>query len=332
MRVAIRADASPAIGSGHIRRTMALAGALQARGAGIVYVTRGAIGDLRDELTGAGFRVHASLEEAGAQDGLIVDHYELTAEWERRAHTRARRICAIDDLGREHYCDVLLDQNLGADAQRYTAKLPGTARLLLGLRYALLREEFRRYVDAPPSTRTTVQRILVSLGGFDATNETGKVLEALAGLGEKNLRVDVVLPISAPHAPAVEEQCRREGFTYHGRGAAMAQLMARADLAIGAMGSTAWERCLLGLPAVVVTLAENQRAGASACERAGAAIWLGDSMQVDAAKIRDVVRKLVDDSASLRRLSEAARRASCADDGFFSTDRAADAIMEVFNA
>lgn len=314
-----------------MRRTMALADALRARGAQVCYVTRSGKDAMEDVLRGAGFPVHGSLEQTGTVDGLVVDHYDLGADWERSARQYARRICVIDDLGRAHDCDVLLDQNLGADSERYAGKVPHGTRLLLGPGYALLREEFRSFVAAPPQRATALGRILVSMGGFDATDETGKVLSALAGFGADGMAVDVVLPLCAPHGSAVAERCAIEGFAHYGTGAGMAELMAKADLAIGAVGGTAWERCLLALPSIVITVAPNQRAGARACDRAGAAVWLGDAEDVDAPMIRRTVAALASDSARLQQLGRIARDAAGVNDGVFSTDRAADAVMEVFN-
>lgn len=331
MRVAIRADASESLGSGHIRRTLALACALRARGAEVFYVSRAGRGDMRDVLQNQNFAVYDSLDAGHKADCLVIDNYDLGASWETAARRNVRCICAIDDLGREHDCEILLDQNLGAGPARYAGKVPRTASLLLGPCYALLREEFRQYAAAPPKRSGKISRILVSMGGFDARNETGKVLDALWDITAREIAVDVVLPAAAPHAAVIAEQCARYGFSHHERVARMSDLMVRADLAIGSMGGTAWERCLLSLPSVVITIAENQRAGASACDRFGAAMWLGDSEHVTAAQIRSAVFEFASHPDMLQRAAHAARNASGSTDGVFSTDRAADAIMERFD-
>lgn len=338
MRIAIRADASERIGSGHIRRDLALADALRARGAEVCFVSRRGKGDMHETITQANFDLHA-LDDAehdifqvlAPVDAIIIDHYALSDAWEQYARRLARRVFVIDDLGRKHDCDLLLDQNLGADPARYAGKVPEACRLLLGPRYALLREEFRGYVDAPPNRDGRLRRVLVSMGGFDATGETGKVLDALGTMRKPDFGVDVVLPADAPHAREVERRCAGAGHRYHGRVTKIAPLMEKADLAIGAMGATAWERCLLALPGIVITIAENQLAGALACANAGAAIWLGDAVDVRAEMIRETLESFAGDSERLLKMSKNARAAAGADDAIFSTDRAADAMMRMID-
>ena len=193
-------------------------------------------------------------------DWLIVDHYALDARWESAHRQTAKNILAIDDLAdRQHDCDVLLDQNFYGDMDtRYTGKIPEHCRLLLGPRYALLRYEFRQSrVRVKPRTGP-VKRVLVFFGGVDADNYTGRAVEALIDLGIDGLHVDVVVGAQQPHREQIELACTMQHFECHVQTKCMAELMATADLAIGAGGSATWERCCLGLPTLSICTAENQ--------------------------------------------------------------------------
>jgi UDP-2,4-diacetamido-2,4,6-trideoxy-beta-L-altropyranose hydrolase len=242
VKVAFRAEASAAIGTGHVMRCRVLAEALRERGAEIV-------------------------DDASAKvDWLVVDNYDLDAAWERNNRKSAARILAIDDLGRAHDCDVLLDQNHFPDPwARYDGRLPPRARRLLGPRYALLRPEF---AQAPKRGRDgTARTVLISFGGVDAANDTAK---AIAAVGPLKLAADVVLGEANPHAAGIERLCAGDpAFRIHRPAQNMAELMQRADLAIGAGGTTTWERCCLGLPTIQLAIAPNQEAPTRALADAG---------------------------------------------------------------
>lgn len=195
-----------------------------------------------------------------AWDWLIVDHYALDARWESALRQTAKNILAIDDLAdRQHDCDVLLDQSFYADMDtRYTGKLPEHRRLLLGPRYALLRDEFRQVREQIEPRTGQAKRVLVFFGGVDADNHTSRAVEALVNLGVEGLHVDVVIGAQHPHREQIELTCSKRQFDCHVQTKRMAELMAAADLAIGAGGSATWERCCLGLPAFAICTAENQ--------------------------------------------------------------------------
>jgi UDP-2,4-diacetamido-2,4,6-trideoxy-beta-L-altropyranose hydrolase len=193
-------------------------------------------------------------------DWLVVDHYSLDYRWESRLRSAADHVMVIDDLAdRSHDCDVLLDQNYYADGHtRYVGRVPSHCECLLGPRFALLRDEFRQWHDRVAARTGPVSRVLVSFGGVDATNYTGTAIEALADLRTDGMSVDVVIGMDHPLRPDVELKCAVQGFRCHVQTHKMAELMAHADLAIGAGGITTWERCCLGLPALALTAATNQ--------------------------------------------------------------------------
>jgi UDP-2,4-diacetamido-2,4,6-trideoxy-beta-L-altropyranose hydrolase len=292
MNVAIRADASLPMGTGHLMRCLTLADALRQRGGRIRFVSRHMTPDLAEMLTDHGHElkmlegssaagqidelVHAQwLGTSQAQDAqdtlralsdrhwdwVIVDHYALDARWESMLRGAARSIGVIDDIAdRRHDCDILLDQNILHDhAGPYAGKVPDHCELLLGPRFALLRDEFRTLREQARPRTGTVARILIFLGGVDADNYTGRVLDAYSSLGPTGAHVDVVIGAQHPERARIETECRERGFACHVQTTRMAELMAAADLAIGAGGSATWERCCLGVPTLAICIAENQR-------------------------------------------------------------------------
>lgn len=243
-------------------------------------------------------------------DWLVVDHYALDGRWESALRQAGGRVLVIDDLAdRNHDCEFLLDQNLHADMDaRYEGKVPGRCQLLLGPSYALLREEFSRLRAAPRARDGSVKRILVLMGGVDADNQTEKALHAIAGLPGRTFHVDVVIGLEHTAREAIEAACARSGYRLHVQIRNVAELMAAADLAIGAAGSSSWERCCLGLPAICMTHAANQEALAQGLEARGAIVNLGRAAQVSAADLSSMLSSLIVRPEQLRSLSEAAAR------------------------
>jgi UDP-2,4-diacetamido-2,4,6-trideoxy-beta-L-altropyranose hydrolase len=227
---------------------------------------------------------------------VIVDHYAIDERWERRVRPHCHRLAVIDDLAdRDHDCDLLLDQNAVAGAEeRYAGRVPGSCRLMLGARYALLQPQYAElHANARPRG-TEIRRVLVYFGGADARNLTGLAVDALLALERPDIAVDVVVDPSHPYARSVAEQlARRANFTAHGRLPTLAPLMVAADLAIGAGGATTWERCCLGLPTLVITLAENQKPIARELDRLGALRWLGHQDEVDAEALRRALSEMI---------------------------------------
>ena len=277
MRVAIRTDASRRIGTGHVMRCLTLAQALREGGADVLFLSRELDGHLCDRVEQAGFAVArlrtpakarsagnrtahahwleldwrddaseclAALGGRGPADWLVVDHYALDARWHEALAPAAPRVLVLDDLAdRPHACDLLLDPSLPASAERYAARVPEGCGLLLGPDYALLRDEF---IEARAKVRArsgAVRRVFVSFGGIDAGNHTGKAVEAIRQLG---LKADVLAGRSN-----------------------IAELMAAADLGVGAGGVMAWERIAVGLPSLAVVVAANQAHSVAGLAQAG---------------------------------------------------------------
>jgi UDP-2,4-diacetamido-2,4,6-trideoxy-beta-L-altropyranose hydrolase len=308
MRVALRADADAAIGSGHVMRGLTLAAALRARGAAVTFICADGPGHLGGRIEAAGFgtawiaaglgesddaaATQAALQPALGPNGhsgcdlLLVDHYRLGIAWETALRPACRHLAALDDLAdRAHDVDLLLDQNLGRRASDYARLLPPHTRRLIGPAHALLRPEFAAARTASLARRAGVARwrhLLVSLGGADPQQATLRVLQALKASSGCSLPADATVTVvlgalAATHAAVAALlptlPCATRLLVDV---ADMAALLAEADLAIGAAGGSAWERCCLGLPSALLVLADNQRPGTQALVDAGAALALGE--------------------------------------------------------
>lgn len=241
-------------------------------------------------------------------DWLVVDHYSLDARWEAELRKAAANIMVIDDIAdRQHDCDILLDQNFYADMNvRYKKLVPDHCQLLLGPQYALLRNEFSQLRKKVRPRTGQISRILVFFGGMDPNNFTGRVIEELATLGIQGLEVDVVIGVQHPKSKAIESCCAEYGFNCYLQTDRMADLMASADLAIGAGGSATWERCCLGLPTLIVSLADNQTKIARGIELLGAGRFVEINKSEDLQILVDLLLHLMDAPTELKSFSEKA--------------------------
>lgn len=243
-------------------------------------------------------------------DWLVVDHYALDRRWEEVMRACARRILVIDDLAdRPHDCDMLLDQNLGRHAEHYGGLLKCHTRTLIGPEFALLRPEFAQWREHSIKRRENPQlkNLLITMGGVDQANTTGQVLSALNRCDlPADLSVTVVMGPCAPWLTQVKTQAAsmpRPTQVLAGV-SNMAQLMVESDLCIGAAGGSAWERCALGLPAVILIMAANQRGGGVALQAHGAAFLANDAQHM----MTQMSSLFSKDNASeaLRKMSQAA--------------------------
>jgi UDP-2,4-diacetamido-2,4,6-trideoxy-beta-L-altropyranose hydrolase len=318
MNVAFRTDASIQIGTGHVMRCLALADELHKLGANSIFICRKAQGHLCNLINQRGHTVlflpqlsevyiggvgpeHAAWLgvhwEVDAQqtqklllgrnvEWLVVDHYALDRFWEGALRNYCKNIMVIDDLAdRPHDCDILLDQNLGRKSLDYRGLVSQATVTLIGPIYALIRPEFSklRAYSLARRAQHQIKQLLISLGGVDKDNITEHVLSILQGCNlPASMQITVVMGSHAPWREQVLQKTMQMQVTTRmlvGVGN-MAQLMADSDLAIGAGGSTAWERCCLGLPTLLVLLAANQLAGSRAIEMHGAGIIMKTPEQI----------------------------------------------------
>lgn len=328
----IRTDASTTIGTGHVIRCLTLAGQLREKGAFVSFICREHNGHLCDLIEDRGFCVHrlskctdptspssecdpyhapwigSTWEDDASEttriisamkekpDWLIVDHYSLDYRWEEHLRSCVHQIFVIDDLAdRVHNCDLLLDQNLVAGMEtRYDGKIPHSCVKMLGPEYALLQPIYWELHDRIPPRERPIRRILIFFGGVDRNNLTGLALSAVMQLNHLNLLVDVVISEKSSHFNAIRDQAAsRPEIILHSNLPSLAPLMAKADLAIGAAGTTSWERLCLGLPTLVVTTAENQKDIAHGLKEQDLIIWLGDADSITVEMIRESVSDLM---------------------------------------
>ena len=310
MIVVFRADASHLIGTGHVMRCLTLASSLSAEGAHCRFICREQTGNLIDFIRSKGFQVDA-LPETGesvcqpdgtthahflgcsqAQDAreclatlkttsvnwLIVDHYGLDSRWEEALFPCYEKLMVIDDLAdRPHKCHALLDQTFGRLEQDYLGLVPTDCALMCGSQFSLLRPEFaaiRKRSLERRINKPRFQKLLITMGGVDKDDVTGRVLQSLKHTAlPECTEIKVVMGPHAPWLHTVRTLAEEMPWptTVHVDVENMAELMAESDLAIGAAGATAWERCCIGLPSIMVVLADNQRLIASKLVQACAA-------------------------------------------------------------
>lgn len=238
------------------------------------------------------------------------------AAFEASCRRWAHRILVIDDLAnRQHDCDFLLDQTLGRQSADYSQLVPARCRVLLGPDFALLRPQFataRGEALARRAEGRAARRLLVSLGATDPANMTGRVISAASGLP---LELDIVLGAGNEYRESVLESVKRFKMParIHTDVSDMASLMVQADLAVGAGGTTSWERCCLGLPSLILVLADNQLGIAAALDKAGAAVNLGTVENLSDSKLAEALRNLC--SNDRRRIVMSERAAAICDGG-----------------
>jgi UDP-2,4-diacetamido-2,4,6-trideoxy-beta-L-altropyranose hydrolase len=343
MDVLIRADASLAMGQGHVMRCLTLAGTLREQGLMATFVCREHPGNLCDFIEAQGFPVkrlpmpgaallpeagtgyaawlggtwaddaaqtRAVIEQAGARPHwLVVDHYGLDARWENSLRASMGRIMVIDDLAdRPHDADLLLDQNLYPDMEgRYAGLIKADCIQLLGPKHALLRREFMEAREHLRSRDGSIRRVLIFFGGSDATNETGKALDAMAMLNLPEVDFDIVVGAANPRRDQLAARCEAwPHVRFHCQISHMSELMSAADLSLGAGGSTTWERCATGLPSLVISVADNQVAIARGVDQAKAQRYLGADNEVSAHVLASAITALQDNPKVLQDMSTSA--------------------------
>ena len=333
-------DASKQIGSGHLMRCLTLAAQLKKKKADVVgFVSRDLEGNMFSLIEKLEYRQFvlprhnkwqqlvgyaewltvpqevdaqetiAILQEVGQVDWLIVDSYAIDRTWESMLRLHVRHIMAIDDLAnRWHDVDVLLDQNYAPGrAEDYDGLVPAGCLLLMGLDYLLMRDEFYAVKEKKRKRTGKIKNVLVFFGGSDLTDETNKALDALEVF--RDLKVDVVAGSGNTKAGRLAERCNgHDNWTFHYQIDYIASLMVKADLAIGAGGTTTWERCFLGLPTLVISIADNQSGGAEYYDSQGFIKYLGEAKDVSVTDIVEAVQCLQHDSDKYRRMQKSMKK------------------------
>lgn len=317
--VVFRADGSPSIGSGHIMRMLALAGVLENSGWKIGFAaseeTLDSIPLLTERISDC-LALPAAANEAeamklrwpGGADVLIVDHYGRDAEFEQACRPWARKIVVIDDLAdRKHDADILVDSSTG-DVRSYAGLVPSHCKMLVGPRYAMINPGFLHAREAALQRRggNNVARILVTMGQMDPDNATGLALDAIEASGFLG-EVVVVLGQAARHLSEVRR--RATGRTrLRVNVSDMPALITNCDLAVGAGGVTAWERACLGLPSILIEIADNQKGLIATLVQSGAAVFAGRLNEIDKDAVAATIAGLLDAVDRRKEMSSAGAR------------------------
>lgn len=332
MHIAFRTDSSSQIGIGHLIRCLVLADEFERLGHHCTFICRDLPGHQGAMCVKQGHRlvllppIVGSADSSGIEahpdrdseetrsalavqkpDWLVCDHYGIGERWEAALHDTVNRILVIDDLAdRRHDCDALIDQNLFPDIrERYSDRVgPGTL-LMLGPEYALLRREFavtraklNRRFEGPP-------RLFVGFGGADPANATEQVLAVLLTAFEETLAIVVVAGPANPHFGRLQRLCKnKQNIQLHRSMERMADCLAQADLAIGGGGVSALERCALGLPSLLYTIAENQIIPSQTLSRMGAARYMGTIENLNADELVKVVGQLAANAEARANISQ----------------------------
>jgi len=313
--VVVRADADAAVGIGHLMRASALAEELHARGATVDVLSRPLSDRLVRWLVARGLGVHEFTEPTGGSADLrrttglarrvgaswiVVDGYRFDARYQAALTESGVRVLWIDDDAHAacYTAEVIVNPNLHARPEMYPRR-PPDGRLLLGPRFALLRPEFRRRLQSPDRT-SRPDRLLVSLGGGDAGALIPEILKGIAGLGRDRFEVKIV---AGPHVSPLALQASADRLLSRAHVLPfvedMAAVMAWCDLAVSAAGSTVWELLALGIPSVLVVLADNQAAVGAELDRRGAAVSLGAREGLTASSVAQALRSLAEDPRRL---------------------------------
>jgi UDP-2,4-diacetamido-2,4,6-trideoxy-beta-L-altropyranose hydrolase len=313
MNVLLRADADVRMGTGHVMRCLALAQACQDAGGKATLATASLPPGLQARWAAEGSGLERLSAESGGHedaaqtiilarrlevDWVVVDGYQFSAHYHRAIKQAGFRLLIIDDFGHaDHYCaDLVLNQNLHADQAFYSKREP-YSRLLLGTRFALLRREFPQWHGWKRAIPDIGRRVLITLGGSDADNVTGKIIETLRQVRVEELEAVVVAGAGNPHQGELESVLPRHGPRIELRSCVtdMPGLMAWADVAIAAGGTTSWERAFMGLPSLVIILADNQRRIAESLEQAGIGWSLGRHEGLSVSAVSEPVERLLKD-------------------------------------
>lgn len=317
----IRADASAAIGTGHVMRCLALAQAWQDVGGEAVFAMAQSTESIRARLASesceianvgnstADLRQTVDIAQSRNCEWGVVDGYQFDSDYQHALKAADMKVLFVDDYGhsRHYAADLVLNQNISATPTLYSNRQRDT-RLLLGPRYATLRREFSPWINWKRESTLECHRLLVMMGGSDQANVTAKVLEGLCKARIDDLDITVLVGGSNPHFAELQALAANSGLNLQllRDVSNIGEIMAEADIAISAAGSTCWELCLLGLPALLIDVAENQSGVAKALHDRGCAVRIGDH-SVSAESVSENLKWLVENHEVRQSLAHRSR-------------------------
>jgi UDP-2,4-diacetamido-2,4,6-trideoxy-beta-L-altropyranose hydrolase len=324
MNLLIRADASVAIGTGHVMRCLALAQAWQDAGGKATFAMAERTLAIEARLESESCEIvsmnsgcgspedaieAAALARRRRAEWIVVDGYRFSADYQRALKHAGFKLLFIDDyVHAQRYCgDFVLNQNVHATEAMYSARAAYT-RLLLGPRYCMLRREFAPWRGWKREIVRVGRKVLVTMGGSDSENLTCRMIDALAMVKSEGMEATVVVGGSNPHYAELKKAAVVSGKRIRVLKdvSNLPKLMSASDVAISAAGSTCWELCLLGVPSLLIDVAENQTGIAKELAKRGCAIHAGDG-SVAAHKIARQLEDLLQSREQRQLLAERCR-------------------------
>lgn len=360
MKAIFRVDSSNFIGSGHLIRCLTLAKVLRQRGVQCSFVCRDHVGNIAAKIIDSGFKLFLlarpnvtavstegklkydswlgcswqidadetnEILQTVQPEWLIVDHYSIDVKWERYLAKNYERLMVIDDIAnRDHSCDLLLDQNLFLDMKhRYVRNIPPQCLQLLGPKYALLQPEYSQLREKAVVRKSSTKNILIFFGGSDQNNMTELAFLAAQSFDIVFSSINVVMPSASPHYNRMKSLIKpMKNATLHCDLPSLAPLILEADIGIGAGGATNWERLCLGLPSLVITLAENQKLVNQDLDQLRLIELIGDAETVRIEQVSSAIKSIL----SRKDIADWSNRCmrECTGDGAILV---ADAILEL---
>lgn len=309
MKTVIRVDSSTEIGTGHLMRCLTLAKALREHGHSILFICKNHVGNIAYKVEAEGFDLQLLTVKAEVNESLahshwlggtqlddakttismikgwcgfcvhlvIVDHYGIDDEWEKKVYEYSSKLLVIDDLAdRKHFCDYLLDQTFGRKSMDYNGLVDSSCALLLGAQFALLRPEFSLPQSLVKGRRMKIEtlrkpRVLIMMGGTDHLNVSEKVLNVLLKKHDYS-DISIILGPTAPYYSNLLKYSKLDSrIKVLSDISNVSELMLEHDICFGAAGTASWERCAVGLPSILVAFASNQKKILSMINKYGAA-------------------------------------------------------------
>lgn len=319
MKVVICADAYAEMGTGHVMRCIALGQGIKERGDEVVFIAYCSSETLVSRLRSEGFRLHL-LNEPGSfidsfklieqerPDWVVLDGYHFDTGYQKTVKDAGYKLLVIDDYVRLDYyhADIVLNQNYGAEEFNYNAG--EDARLLLGTQYALLRKEFLKYKGFERKIPESAKNLLITMGGADSGNYTLKALRAL-NLIETRLNIKAVIGAANPYYDLLKQEAKDSKHSIELLRSVedMAPLMAWADAAISAGGSTIWELAFMGLPALLCIVADNQENAVRCLARDGVFMSLERPSEMNVDGMAKVIHQLLNDQKKRAAMADKCR-------------------------
>ena len=315
-KVFFRCDSSFDIGSGHVIRCLTLANFLKKKGFSTTFLSRKVEGNLfkvilnndhklvalSNNKSKSNFSKNDALEvikkvkNLNLTDGwMVVDHYLLNKDWEKKISSYFSKLFIIDDLyDRPHYGNILLNQNyLPGVKSRYRKILPVKTKMLLGPKYALLSPDYKLARQLKKFNRKkNLTKIMIFFGASDNKNQTLRCLNILSKINLKLLKIDVVIGSANRKKNLIQKIVNKMGNAkLHVQIPSLCNLMRKTDLYLGSGGTSTWERCSLGLPSIVISTGKNQVRQNEHLSKKGVIEYLGNSESVSDKNIIRVLRK-----------------------------------------